>query len=54
MEDELIRTEFESWLRDKRNLYPTRRDEAGYEDEYEHPFANGAWAAWKYLTVEEG
>lgn len=41
------RKAFEAWVGNKHMLF--RKDEPGYEHEYEHPWTCGAWAAWQQL-----
>lgn len=40
-----LRDDFEAWVRNPHIL--NRKTEPGYTDDYEHPWARGAWAAWK-------
>lgn len=44
---DLSREGFEKWVNNPHML--NRKIEPGYEDEYEHPWTAGAWAAWQEM-----
>lgn len=44
------REEFEKWVGNSYLL--NRMTEPGFTDEYEHPWTDGAWVAWEYLTLK--